>query len=124
MSISSHIDKAKKMTTYTVTDKLTFDEAMAEVKLFYNRPTKNVMWDLRSVSELKFSTEEVKTLAGLDKRIESSNRINGKTAIVATQDLYFGLGRVFKTLSEMYKVPFTVMIFRTMKEAEKWFEND
>jgi len=77
MPLSSHIDQSKELTIYTVSDKLTFDEAMAEVKLFYNHPTKNVMWDLRSVSELKFSTEEVQSLAGLDERIVSSNRING-----------------------------------------------
>jgi len=43
---------------------------------------------------------------------------------VATQDLHFGLGRIFKSLSEMCDVPFYVMIFRVMEEAEAWHENE
>jgi hypothetical protein len=124
MSISSHIDDAKKLTTYTVSDKLTFDEAMAEVENFYKQPTKNVMWDLSNVSELNFSSEEVRKIAGFNQRLESLSRINGKTAIVAPQDLIFGIGKMFQSISDYIDVPFIVMIFRTMEEAQSWLDKE
>jgi hypothetical protein len=124
MSISSHIDHAKKLTTYTVSDKLTFDEAMAEVENFYKQPTKNVMWDLSNVSELNFSSEEVRKIAGFNQRLESLSRINGKTAIVAPQDLIFGIGKMFQSISDYIDVPFIVMIFRTMEEAQSWLDKE
>jgi hypothetical protein len=124
MPISSKIDLDNDIKIFAATGKLTFDEAMLEVKKFYHHPIKNVMWDLRNVSDLKFSTEEVVELAGFDQRSESSSRINGKTAIVASQDLIYGLGRMFQSLSEFNAVPFTVMIFRSMEEAQEWIEDE
>jgi len=124
MPISSKIDLDNDIMIFTATGKMTFDEAMLEVKKFYDQPTKNVMWDLRNVSDLKFSTEEVIELAGFDQRAESSSRIDGKTAIVASQDLIYGLGRMFQSLSEFNAVPFAVMIFRSMEEAREWLDDE
>jgi len=124
MPISSHIDQVKELTTYTATDKLTFDEAMAEVKMFYNLPTKNVVWDLNGVSELNISSDEVREIASFNPRYENLSRINGKTAIVAPKDLTFGISRMFQAMSEYVDAPFTVMIFRTMGEAQEWLENE
>ena len=124
MPISSEIDLDKDIKIFTASGKLTFDEAMLEIKKFYDQPTKNVMWDLRNVSDVKLSTEEVIEMAGLDQRTESSSRIDGKTAIVASQDLIFGLGRMFQSLSEFNAVPFDVMIFRSINEAQDWLDDD
>jgi hypothetical protein len=124
MPISSQIDQAKELTTYTVNKNFTVDEVMAEIEKFYDTPTKNLVWDLRCVSELNFSSEEVRDIASYQQRLESSTRINGKTAIVASEDLIYGLGRMFQSFSEMSKVPFAVMIFRKMEEAEAWLSDD
>ena len=124
MPISSQIDQANDLATFTATDNFTFDEVMAVIEKFYDTPTKNVVWDLKCVYELNFSLEEVRDIASYQQRLESSTRINGKTAIVASEDLIFGLGRMFQSFSEMSKVPIAVMIFRTMEEAEAWLADD
>ena len=124
MSISSQIDHVNGITIFSASGKLTFDEAMAEVKMFYIQPTPNVVWDLRSVSEVNLSSSEIWEIASFRPRHESSKRINGKTAIVTSQDLLFGLSRMFQSFSENEDVPFAVMIFRTMEEAQGWLDND
>ena len=43
---------------------------------------------------------------------------------MASENLTYGLGRMFQSQSEMHRVPFDVMIFRTMEEAEGWLEDD
>ncbi len=123
MPISSHIDHANDLTTLNATEDFTFDEVMALVKMFYDQPTKNALMDLTAASEPNFSADEIRQIANHKLRIENPDRIDGKTAIVAPEDLVYGLGRMFQSLSEMNKVPFEVRIFRTMAEAEDWLED-
>ena len=123
MPISSYIDHSKNLATFTAAGKLTLDEVMPVVKMFYDQPTKNVLWDLTAVSDLNFHLDEVREIASYQQRHESPIRNKGKTAIVASKDLIYGLGKMFQSLSEMSNVPFAVMIFRTMEEAEDWLED-
>ena len=124
MTISCDIDHTINLATFTVTGSITLDEARDIVERFYNRPTKNVLWDLISASELNFRLDEVREIASYPKRVENNVRINGKTAIAAQKDLIYGLGRMFQSFSEMNRVPFEVMIFRTIAEAKAWLEDD
>ena len=123
MPTSSYIDRENDLATLTVTENISFDEIMALVEMFYDQPTKNALWDLTAVSEINLTSEEIEQIASYQQRQKSAIRIEGKTAIVASKDLIYGLGRMFQSLSEMNRVPFAVMIFRTMEEAEAWLAN-
>jgi hypothetical protein len=122
MPITSHIDHAKDLASFTATGNITPDEVIAMVQMFYDQPTKNVLWDLTAASELNFQSDELRKIASYPQRVESTFRINGKTAIAAPQDLTYGLSRMFQSFSEFNSVPFEVMTFRTMEEAEDWLE--
>lgn len=122
MSITSYIDTAKDLTTFTVASVLSFDEVMPVVKAFYDGdPTKNVMWNLLDDTDVQLTSEQGEVVVRFSPRYEGT-RASGKTAFVAQQDLLFGLLRMFEMQSEGQGAPFPTMVFRNKEEAYKWFD--
>jgi len=122
MSITSHIDKTKDLTIFTVTGVLSTDKVLPVIKAFYNGdPTKHVLWNLIDTSDVLLTSEEVKSIAHFRPRYDGK-REPGKTALVAQNDILFGLSRMFGIRSDMEGAPYTIMVFRNNDEAYKWFD--
>ena len=51
------------------------------------------------------------------------SRFGGRTAIVATSDFTFGLGRMYEAFAEFTDLGFELKIFRSRNEAEIWLAN-
>ena len=66
-----------------------------------------------------FSYDELRDIANFTKQHEEFRR-SGKTALVASTDLTFGLGRMYDTLVEIENLSHSVKVFRPMDEAIKW----
>jgi len=125
MPIETTIIESENLTFHSASGALTFYEIMYEVKSFYDsdRPTKNVLWDLTEVTNIEITNEQVVEIANYRKRF-SGQRSAGKTAIVAANDLYFGLARMFEMHSDLNLAPFDVMVFRNRDEADSWLEGN
>ena len=122
MPITFRIEKDRDLTVFKVTGVLNFDEAMATVKSFYEaEPTKNVIWDLQEVTEIPFSSKEVESIADNPARAKGK-RPGGKTAFVSQNNMVFGLARMFQIQTELKNIPYTVKVFRTIKEANDWLD--
>ena len=122
MPITSHIDKAKDVTVFKVTNVLTFDALSSVVNTFYSGdPTKHVLWDMIDTTDVRLTSAEVKAIANLRSRYEGK-RASGKTAIVVKKDLHFGLSRMFELESSVQQVPFPIMVYRSIEKAYKWLE--
>jgi hypothetical protein len=122
MPITSHIDKAKDLTVFTVTDVLSFDKVMPVIKTFYDGdPTKHVLWDLIDTTDVQITSEEVETIVNFGPRYEGK-RASGKTAFVAQKDIFFGLSRMFEIQSSIRKAPYPIMVFRSRDEAYQWLD--
>jgi hypothetical protein len=122
MPITSHIDKAKDLTVFTVTGLLSFDNALPVVKAFYEGdPTKNVLWDLSDTTDVQFTSQEVEAIVSFRPRYETK-RASGKTAFLAQKDILFGLSRMFEFQSSVKQTPHSIMVFRNKDEAFKWLD--
>ena len=110
------------MTVFTVAGALTYAEQLAALQEFYDgNPTANVLWDFRSIEGNRITIEELNKIIVFIKRRESK-RPHGKTALVSTTDLDFGLSRMSQTYADIHNVPWQIRAFRSMDEAIKWIK--
>jgi len=82
-------------------------------------PTKKVLWDLMEASTGSLLPDQLNQIANLSLENEDVMK-GGKTAVVAPQDIEFGLARTFEayTAGEQRDL----MVFRTHEEAIEWIE--
>ena len=80
-------------------------------------PTFAQLGDLRDVTEFSVGTETVQAAADLDVFAATARR-----ALVVTQDVQYGVARMFATFSELAGHP--VRVFRDYHDAEEWVRSD
>ncbi|MCW9014317.1 MAG: hypothetical protein OQL06_11085 [Gammaproteobacteria bacterium] len=66
---------------------------------------------------LKLSSEDIHTMS-IQRNIDSSKVESVKIAVYCSEDLTFGLGRIYEALIDYNK--YNVMIFRSEKKAREW----
>jgi len=118
--ITTDINRNKDLTTFTATGMVTYAEQIAVLKEFYEaKPTSNVIWDLRELYGPRLSNDELEEIVLFVKKKGHAKR-RGKTALVSTSDLDFGLSRMAENYAESENLPWQIQAFRTMAEALKW----
>ena len=118
--IETTVDKNRQLTIQTITGEATFDEIARAIKTYYEGVvTKFVLWDSSQALFDKVKASEVEALAAVAKRY-SSCRQGGKTALVFSSDLGFGIGRMFDTHHEILASKISHASFRSREEAFKW----
>ncbi|MCW8955879.1 MAG: hypothetical protein OQL09_03280 [Gammaproteobacteria bacterium] len=80
----------------------------------------NVVWDFREVTDINFSAEELKQIVGYTEAHLAYRKPDYKLALVASDDLIFGLARMFMAYSE--HLPIKITTLRTLKEAMAWVQ--
>ena len=75
--------------------------------------------DLREVTELRLTGEDVKALAHMDRRLALVNP-SLCVAVVAPKGVVFGMARMWEVLAEPTGWP--TAVFRDMADAEIWIE--
>ena len=127
MPITSKIDQSSQLTMHITTGEISSNDIIRVIESFYKeKPTKNVIWDFRDADPdalLSFSYNELKDIVIFTKQHWELRR-SGKTALVVSTDLGFGLGRMYDTLAEIENLSHSVQVFRCMDEAMKWLEKD
>ena len=123
MPITTTRFESDDLTIHAASGDLSFDEAFREIEAYYKqkKPTRNVLWNLNQVSALNFTSEEIEKIASYEPRFEDI-RPSGKTAIVANEDLSFGISRMFELYSQMKQAPHDVRVFRELEQAMEWLE--
>ena len=120
MPVEFESDQSIDLTIVTITGVPTFDEILAVVETFYGgQPTKKVIWNWGESDPSQLTPTDLERLANLPVR-HSGLRQDGKTAMVAPDDLSFGISRMFETFGEPESLPFTLKVFHNLGDALKW----
>ena len=128
MPITSQVDKSKNLTIYTLTGELTIDEIHEAVKSFWeaHELTLNALWDARRAKLTNLESSDMESITAFigqyTHRFEE--RKGGKSAVVASSDLQYGLSRILGTLYEIKDFPTKLQTFRQMDEAMEWLDQD
>lgn len=100
------------------------EEVKAELEQFYaQRRTRRMLWDLSDVSMAEIGRDDLKAVLTTALG-HSQMRPYGKTAIVATRDLEFGMCRMYCILAELYEHPVAHAVFRNGDEALEWLMSE
>jgi hypothetical protein len=101
----------------TGTGSITTEEVMAAMEEMYaGSPTRLVLWDLSHADITSIGFDDVKNISKLTVRY-AGVREDGKTAIIAAQQVAFGIGRVYESLLDGSSEPIRVQVFWTLEEA-------
>ena len=66
------------------------------------------------------SVGEIRQLASERRRVDERQRRPGPVAVVATNDLFFGMLRMYDALTETIR---PIQVFRDVREAERWLDS-
>ncbi|MCJ7538520.1 MAG: hypothetical protein MUO88_02535 [Desulfobacterales bacterium] len=128
MPITSKVDKRRNLTTYALTGELTLDDIQSTLKAFWeaHELTLNTLWDARNAKLTNLESSDMERITALigqyTHRFEE--RKGGKSAVVASSDLQYGLSRILGTLYEVEDFPTQLKIFRIKDEAVEWLDQD
>ena len=124
MPVKTKVDHDKQLTIHTVTGEPSFQEGMATFKKFYEgNPTQNVLWDFRKASLARISSKQTEAIIDYIKH-HAEKRVGGKTAILVSRDLEYGMSRMVQALTKIKDIPLKTEIFRSIEEAIQWLSKD
>ncbi len=128
MPITSQVDKTENLTIYTLFGDLTSDDIQIAIKSFWEAHdlTLKGLWDARSAKLTNLKSSDMENIAVFVGRFRHrfEERKGGKSAIVASTDLQYGLSRILKSLYDIEDFPTQLKIFRIMNEAMEWLDQD
>ena len=113
-------DPERQLTVFNCSGELSRTElSNAIVSFITEAPTQNELWDFTNARFPTVSKEDLRASAFLGRKYGFKKR-GGKNAIVAPENLEYGLSRMFKMMAEIVEVPFEVRVFRSLDEAMQW----
>lgn len=114
------LDFDRDITVFNITGDLTADEIITAIQLEYaHNPTTHVIWDLSAGSLDRITADDFRRVA----RAAQGTRVpapEAKTAWVGSDDLAYGLMRMYTALAEAAEVPANYQVFRQRADGFEW----
>ena len=119
--VSTKIDAKAGVVVNTVSGKLTAAAFTATLRALIDNPEfqpgMGIVWDLRRGTVIGLKADEIKGVVYyVANRVEARGR--GRLAIVVSQDVDYGIGRMFAAYAEQTGIERRV--FRDLEEAVHW----
>ena len=118
--IEKHSDREKRLTVFKCNDGVIIEDLVGELIHFYqSSPTPFLLIDLTNAHIMGASTDNVRRYVEFVKNM-GSIRSGGRTAIIVSSDLAYGLSRSFQIFSDIYSLGYETEVFRSVGEAMTW----
>jgi hypothetical protein len=122
-TIEVEVDQRQDLTTCNVVGPVSADEIIHAIEDFYaGEPTRKVLWILTEASFDDLTSEDVRRIAQTTERF-SHMRKTGKTALVFSGDIGFGLGRMHEAFRDLQASPVRQESFRSLDDALQWLKD-
>jgi hypothetical protein len=123
--IETHIDRENDLTVYSVSGGFTAEQVGQAIEDFYaGEPTIRVLWDFTEATFENISATVPQQMAGASRQHAGERQSGGKTAMVFTTDVGYGLGRMFESMRISQESHVAYRTFRSREEAMLWLESD
>jgi hypothetical protein len=120
MNIKITIDESQDLTIHDVSGLISEREMYAALEKFYQQePTSHLLWDMSQTVVAHVTPDMLRGFVGRSTEL-GKHRQGGRTAIVATEDLQFGLARMSAAYAEFQSAPYSIRVFRSREEALRW----
>jgi hypothetical protein len=118
--IETIVDSQGDLSVFTVNGELTADEIIERVEEYYTKhPTKLVLWIMGDVDLSAITREGIERIIQTAKK-NTGKRKEGKTAIVGSKDIEYGLARMYEAYTGFENLPYEYKIFKDVDEAKEW----
>ncbi len=118
--IQKTIDKENQITIFTVSGEFFFDQIVDVVKQFYlSEFTLNIIFDLNKADMSALTAGQMEEIVKGAKEY-AHLREGGKTALIMSRDLNYGIARMFETYCEIKGHPIAYNVFKNIDEAMTW----
>ena len=119
MPTTAHVDPHTGIAHYSATGDMTRDEVISIITQVYGDPAFrspwHSMWDLSGARPM-FTADELREVAAYVRAHRPVDA--GRIAIVATEDLAFGMSRMYEVFASDLKVE--TRVFRDSELARQW----
>ncbi len=111
----------KDLTVHRAEGKVLAADIISKIDEYYsgNTVSKKVLWDFSGADASGIESDEVREIARLTRKY-ADIRKGGRTALVFSGDLEFGLGRMFTAFSRFEETPYEFGCFRSLEKAKEW----
>ena|ERR1043165_1118465 len=118
--ITSTLEAESDLTVITVVGKVDAEQIASQIISFLTgEPTQLVLWDIREGSLVSLSSNDLQMIVKRGAQF-ADRRKGGRTAIVCSKDLDYGLSRMFQAFASLQHIPFEIDVFRNLEEAREW----
>ena len=124
MSIIMNVDHGRELTIQKVIGEVFYEEIItALINYWEDQPTKNLLWDCTRANMNHLFYDEARRIIAYDIP-RTNERSGGKTALVGSGDVEFGILRTLKTLRDFQNPPYQIGVFRSLEEANQWLDQE
>jgi hypothetical protein len=118
--ITSSLEAENDLTVVTVVGKVDAEQVLRQIISFLTgEPTQLVLWDFREGSLADLSRADLQRIVKRGAPF-ADRRKGGRTAIVCSREVDYGLSRMFQSFASVQHIPFEIKVFRDIQEARKW----
>jgi len=123
MGIKITRDEDRDLTIHVVTGPVSEEEMYDALENFYKRePTALLLWNMSQADVSQVTTETLQRLVRKSTQLGGS-RQGGRTAVIASEDLQYGLARMSEVFAEIESAPYSFRAFRSRQEALQWLKS-
>ena len=113
-------DEEHDLTTVTVLGDVSAGQVRTQIITFLTtRPTRLVLWDIRNGTLSRLSSDDLRELVASGAPYADRRR-GGRTAILCSKPVDFGISRMFGTFANIYHIPFEIHVFDEYEDAMSW----
>ena len=121
MPMTFQTDLSKELTVFTVTGTVKLREWLNTLQAYARAgPTRYELFDIRDAEGGGFTSKEIDPLIEGAKSRSDARPAGGKTALVVSTDVHFGMSRVYQAISEIEGITWESEAFRSIEDAYKW----
>jgi len=122
MSVHTTINKEQNLVLHTITEYMDMSLLVETISTTLKNPQyqagMDALWHFHDIKKMNLSSEELMFVAEFaTKNIDTSGK-HYRLALVAEEDLAYGLSRVYEAWSS--ERPVTINNFRELDDAMKW----
>ncbi len=112
------------LTVMTVSETADANDIIRAIDDFYaGDPTDKILWDFTEADLDSIEVADINRLAQTSRGY-AERREQGRTALVFSRDVGYGLGRMFGTLQEVKGSSIKYRSFRSLDEAMTWIDSE
>ena len=121
--ISSSLEAANDLTVVTVVGEVTGEQVLSQlITSLTGKPTHLVLWDIREGTLADLSNSDVQMVVKKGAPF-ADRRKGGRTAIVCSKEVDYGISRMIKTIASLGHVPVEFEVFRDIEGAREWLNS-